>query len=61
VIYSGDDRRMEVVGITLKKEWGRRVKAILPYDERILIVKLEIEPTDTTIVQVYMSTSSHTE
>jgi exonuclease III len=61
VIYSGDDQRIAGVGIILKKEWGRRVKAVRPYNERILMVKLEGELTDTAIVQVYMPTSSYTE
>ena len=61
VIYSGDDRRIAGVGIILKKEWGRRVKSVWQYNERILMVKLEGEPTDTVIVQVYMPTSTHTE
>ncbi|XP_071452931.1 craniofacial development protein 2-like [Hetaerina americana] len=34
---------------------------MLPYNERILMVKLEGKTTDTAIVQVYMPTSSHTE
>jgi hypothetical protein len=45
----------------LKKELGRRVKAILPNNERILMVKLVGEPTDTTIEKVYIPMSSHTE
>jgi hypothetical protein len=47
--------------VILKKEWGRRVKAVWPYNERILMVKLGGELTDTAFVQVYMPTSSHTE
>ncbi|XP_071440850.1 craniofacial development protein 2-like [Hetaerina americana] len=61
IICSEDDRRIAGVAIILKKEWGRRLKAILPCNEIILMVKLEGEPMETAILQVYMLTSCHAE
>jgi exonuclease III len=61
VIYSGDNLRIVGIDIVLKKEWGRRVNAVWPYNERILMLKLEGELADTAIVPVYMPTFNHEE
>ncbi|KAL1446687.1 hypothetical protein WDU94_006588 [Cyamophila willieti] len=47
------------VGIILKKDLGKRVKGYVHRKGRVILVKLDTHPVNTTIIQVYMPTALH--
>ena len=47
------------VGIILRKEYGLRVQAVVSKGERLLMVKINAEPVNIAVVQVYMHTTQH--
>uniref|UniRef100_A0A8D8R613 Craniofacial development protein 2 n=1 Tax=Cacopsylla melanoneura TaxID=428564 RepID=A0A8D8R613_9HEMI len=47
------------VGVMLKKDLGKRVKGYVHRKGRVILVKLDTHPVNTTIIQVYMPTSQH--
>ncbi|HCF9438090.1 TPA: hypothetical protein NI641_006403, partial [Pseudomonas aeruginosa] len=46
------------VGLIMNKKIGMRVNYYEQHSDRIIIVKIDTKPTPTTVVQVYMPTSS---
>lgn len=59
VIYSGGEKdAVRGVAIVLDEETGKRVKKVVQYSDRVMLVKIEAEPRDIVAVQVYMPTSA---
>ncbi|CAF1175198.1 unnamed protein product [Didymodactylos carnosus] len=44
--------------IILDEKTGKRVKKVVQHSDRLILVKIEAEPVDIVIVQVYMPTSA---
>jgi exonuclease III len=59
LIYSGDKNNNTGVGIILSKEWGKRIKNYLLYDDIIILIKLQTDENDLIIIQTYMPTSGY--
>jgi hypothetical protein len=59
VTYSGDKNSNTGVGIILSKEWGKRVKNYLLYNDKIILIKLQTGGNDLIIIQTYMPTSGY--
>ena len=47
------------VAILLDRETSMRVTKIVLQNDRLLLVKIQAEPADLVIIQVYMPTSTH--
>uniref|UniRef100_A0A8D8R4I6 Craniofacial development protein 2 n=1 Tax=Cacopsylla melanoneura TaxID=428564 RepID=A0A8D8R4I6_9HEMI len=62
IIYSGDETGKNGVGLVMNKEWGNRVKNAVLFNNRIILVKMQINEKETlNIIQVYLPTSRYTE
>ena len=62
VIFSGGEKDGERgVAIILDAATGKRVKKVVQCNERMILVKIEAEPVDTVLIQVYMPTSASEE
>ena len=61
VIYAGGEECQRGVALILHKEIARRVKKIVQHSDRLLLVKIEAEPIDMTVIQTYMPTSAHSD
>ena len=59
VIYSGDKNSDIGVGIILTKEWGKRVKYHLLYNDKIMLIKIKTDEMVLVIIQTYMPTSAY--
>lgn len=59
VIYSGEMHAG--VGLIVNREWGNRVKSVVLYSGRIIMVRFDCEPRDLVVIQVYMPTSSYSD
>lgn len=62
VIYSGDEKGIAGVGFVLNRDWGQRVKSIVPLSEKIILIKLVInDKEDLSIIQNYFPTSAYSD
>ena len=62
VIFLGGEKGGEIgVAIILDATTGRRVKKVAQCNERMILVKIEAEPVDIVLIQVYMPTSASEE
>jgi hypothetical protein len=59
VYYSGGERAEKVVEIVVHKSVVRRVKKKIVYNDIIIAIKLQAEPINILMIQVYMSISEH--
>ena len=59
VCCAGGAERQRGVAIILDKEMAKRVLKVEMVSDRIILVKIQAEPVDLVIVQVYMPTSAH--
>ena len=59
IIYSGGSKKERGVAIILNQDQAEKVVKIQQVNDRILLVKLQAEPMDIVIIQVYMPTSQH--
>lgn len=57
VIYSGGEQHQRGVAILLDKETEKRVTAIEQVNDRIVMVKVDADPVNVVIIQIYMPTS----
>ena len=57
VIHSGSEGGQGGVGIILDRELGKRVTKVVQHSHRLLLVRVEAEPVDIVLIQVYMPTS----
>ncbi|MGX9339095.1 hypothetical protein, partial [Pantoea dispersa] len=46
------------VALIMNKKLGMRISYYKQHSERIIVAKIDTKPTPTTVVQVYMPTSS---
>ncbi|KAI5728729.1 hypothetical protein M8J77_020289 [Diaphorina citri] len=62
IIFSGDDRGIAGVGIVMNKDWGNRVQNVVLYNQRIMLVKFQVNEKEIlNVIQIYMPTSGHTD
>ena len=59
VYYSGGERAEKGVAIVLHKSVVRSVFKKIVYNDRIIAIKLQAEPINILMIQVYMPTSEH--
>jgi hypothetical protein len=59
VYYSWGERAEKVVAIVVHKSVVRIVVKNIVYNDRIIAIKLQAEPINILMMQVYMSTSQH--
>ena len=59
IIYAGGEENKRGVGIVLKKDLAKRVNKIIQKSDRLLLVKIQNEPRDIVIIQVYMPTTDY--
>jgi exonuclease III len=59
VYYSGGERAEKGVAIVVHKSVVRSVAKKIVYDDRIIAIKLQAEPINILMIQVYMPTSEH--
>lgn len=58
IINTKANKRNAGVGLIMNRKIGQRVSYYEQHNERIVVVKIDTKPQPTTIVQVYMPTSS---
>ena len=58
VIHSGSTGGQKGVALILDKEFGKRVKKVVYHSDRLLLVRVEADPVDIVLLQVYMPTSA---
>jgi len=59
VYYSGGERAEKGVAIVVHKSVVRNVVKKIVYNDRIIAIKLQAEPINILMMQVYMPTSEH--
>jgi exonuclease III len=59
VCYAGGKESQRGVAIVLDKEMAKRVLKVDMVSDRIISVKIQADPVDLVIFQVYMPTSAH--
>ena len=59
VCYAGGKESQRGVAIILDKEMAKRVLKVDMVSDRIISVKIQADPVDLMIIQVYMPTSAH--
>jgi hypothetical protein len=59
VYYTGGERVEKVVAIVVHKSVVRIVVMKIVYNDRIIAIKLQAEPINILMIQVYMPTSEH--
>jgi exonuclease III len=57
--YSGGEERQRGVAVVLDKEVARRVSKVTQDSDRVIMVRIEAEPVDLVVIQVYMPTTEH--
>ncbi len=61
ILYSGGNKHERGVAVVIHKDYARRITKIVQHSDRIILVKVEGDPADIIIIQVYMPTSQHDE
>ena len=59
VYYSGGEHAENVVAIVVQKSVVRSAVKKIVYNDRIIAIKLQAEPINILMIQVYMPTSEH--
>jgi len=59
VYYSGGERAEKGVAIVVHKNVVRSVVKKIVYNDRIIAIKLQAEPINILMIQVYVPTSEH--
>jgi len=59
VYYSGGERAEKVVAVVVHKSVMRSVVKKIVYNDRIIAIKVQAEPINILMIQVYMPTSEH--
>jgi hypothetical protein len=59
VYYSGGERAEKVVAIVVHKIIERSVVKKTVYNDRIIAIKVQVEPINILMMQVYMPTWEH--
>jgi hypothetical protein len=57
--YSGGERAEKFVTIVVHKSVVRSIVKKIVYNDRIITIKLQAEPINILMIQVYMPTSEH--
>src|SRR5580698_3108104 len=61
VIYAGGNESKRGVAVLLDKDTAKRVTAVVQHSDRLILVKIQAEPADIVVIQVYMPTSDHSD
>jgi len=61
IIHSGGEESQRGVAIISDRRTANCVENVRYDDDRVLMVKLKGKPVDVCIIQVYMSTTKHSE
>ena len=61
VIYAGGNESQRGVAVLLDNETAKRVTTVVQHSDRLILVKIQAEPVDIVIIQVYMPTSTHSD
>ena len=61
VLYAGEKECQRGVAIILDRTCANKVSSVERYGDRIILVKLQAEPVNMCIVQIYMPTSEHSD
>ena len=61
VLYAGEKECQRGVAIILDRTCANKVISVERYGDRIIMVKLQAEPVNMCIVQIYMPTSEHSD
>ena len=61
VIYAGGKESQRGVAVILDAETTKRVTKVIQHNDRLILVKIQADPVDLVIVQVYMPTSDHSD
>ena len=61
VIYAGGNESQRGVAVLLDNETAKRVTTVVQHSDRLILVKIQAEPVDIVIIQVYMPTSNHSD
>ena len=59
VIYSGGTTRHRGVAMILDRETAKRLVKVERYGDRAILIKIQAEPIDLVVLQVYMPTTEH--
>ena len=59
VIYAGGNENQRGVAVILDGETAKRVTKIVQHSDRLILVKIQAEPVDLVVIQIYMPTSDH--
>ena len=59
VVYSGGNESQRGVAVVLDKETAKRVTDIERISDRLMMVKIQAEPVNMIIIQIYMPTTDH--
>lgn len=61
VSYAGGSDSQRGVAVILDRDVAKRVTKVIQHSDRLLLVKVQAEPVDLVIIQVYMPTADHAE
>jgi len=59
VIYAGGEESQRGVAVILDHETAKRVVKVIQHSDRLIMVKVEAEPVDIVIIQLYMPTTDN--
>ena len=59
VIYSGGEERQRGIAIILDRDTARRVMSADQISDRLMVVKIQGEPIEIVLIQIYMPTTNH--
>ena len=59
VMYSGGKESQRGVAVIVDNETAKRVTKVIQHSDRMMLVRIQAEPVDIVVIQVYMPTSEY--